>query len=352
MAISRPRRALHGGVLNVSVILTVGCVLTSLSQSAALTHPGTPPVSAALTESGTTTVNVESPETVRADRLSDVTVTFTGIDAKTKVRVNWGDGTPTLVRKGPCSPKGAKAQPQGCSVTFTPGALAPGQLTITASTGKLREQKTVNVVPAPAAWRPPDGWVQPPAWAILGSGATYTPCQRVDWYFDRAGESGDRSTMIEDVRGALSTLSSVTGLVFNETADPAQADLSLNWGDLTARGPSVAGVGGPVRPGYGSVTFSTTSRWTTNEWLGTAVRRVEWPRPDLGPGWYSYLVLPGRQVLAIHEIMHAMGFGHVTDFTSIMYPQGLTNGAGSLSAGDIEGLRTMYPSNPCPPIPD
>ncbi|MFM7147739.1 MAG: matrixin family metalloprotease [Actinomycetales bacterium] len=57
-------------------------------------------------------------------------------------------------------------------------------------------------------------------------------------------------------------------------------------------------------------------------------------------------------MLALHEIMHAMGFGHVTDFTSIMYPQGITNGAGSLSAGDIDGLRTMYPSNPCPAIPD
>lgn len=50
-------------------------------------------------------------------------------------------------------------------------------------------------------------------------------------------------------------------------------------------------------------------------------------RADLGPGWYSYLVLPGRQVLAIQEIMHATGFGHVTDCPSIMYPQCLTNAA-------------------------
>lgn len=307
---------------------------------------------AQLTTSGSTTVNVEAPDTVRADRLTDISVTFTGIDAKTKVRVNWGDGSATEVRKGPCSTKGARSQPQGCAVTLTPTAIAPGQYTITASTGKVKESKVVNVVAAPSAWRPPSDWVQPPAWAILGSGATYTPCQRVDWYFDRTGESSDRSTMIEDVRGALATLSTYTGLVFTETADPTQAELTLNWGDLSYRGPSVAGIGGPVQAGRGSVTFSTTSRWTTNEWLGTEVRRVEWPRPDLGPGWISYMVLPGRQVLAIHEIMHAMGFGHVTDFTSIMYPQGLTNGAGALSAGDIEGLRTMYPSNPCPAIPD
>jgi len=344
---SHPRQA----VARVRTLVAGAAIVAVALALVPATRPASTPL-AELTSSGTTTVHVEAPDIVRADRLAGVSVTFTGIDAKTKVRVNWGDGSATQVRKGPCSVKGARSQPQGCTVTFTPSTIGPGQFTITASTGKLTESKTLNVVAAPVAWRPPSGWAQPPYWAILGSGATFTPCQQVDWYFDRSGESQDRSTMIEDVRGALATLASHTGLVFTETADPAQAELALNWGDLTARGPSVAGIGGPVRPGYGTVTFSTTSRWTTNEWLGTDVRRIEWPRPDLGPGWISYMVLPGRQVLAIHEIMHAMGFGHVTDFTSIMYPQGITNGAGSLSAGDIDGLRTMYPSNPCPAIPD
>ena len=35
-----------------------------------------------------------------------------------------------------------------------------------------------------------------------------------------------------------------------------------------------------------------------------------------------------------------------------MYPQSIGNGAGQLSAGDLEGLAAMYGSLPCPLIPD
>ncbi|MHB1065738.1 MAG: matrixin family metalloprotease, partial [Georgenia sp.] len=170
--------------------------------------------------------------------------------------------------------------------------------------------------------------------------------------FNRSGEPADRSTMIDDVRGALAILAAQTGLRFVEATDPAQAELAFGWADLTNRGPNVAGVGGPRGTGKGSVTFSNNNWWTTNEWAGLEIRRIEWPRPDLGPGWYSYREGPGRQALVMHEAMHAMGFDHVSDFTSIMHSQILNNGAGQLSAGDIDGLRTLYPSNPCPAIPD
>jgi hypothetical protein len=97
-----------------------------------------------------------------------------------------------------------------------------------------------------------------------------------------------------------------------------------------------------------SYSFDTKSDWTLNKWEGWDWRRLEWPRPDLGPGWYSWKEGPGRVALAVHETMHAMGFGHVTDFTSIMYPQGgLPNNQGKFSPGDLAGLQTLYLSRPC-----
>ena len=340
-----PRRTplARGAAAMVAVGLALGSAPSAL---------GAERLVAAATPGAAVQVVIIAPDLVRQDRMSDVSVVFTGVDAKTKARVNWGTGAPTEVRVGRCSVKGASANPQACSVMFTPPTYLAGQYTITATSAVATASKVLTVAENPVAWSPPSGWVQPSAWALLSGRATYTPCQTVDWYFNRSGEPSDRSTMIDDVRSGLAILSAQTGLKFVEVTDPGQAELAFDWADLTARGPDVAGVGGPRGTGRGTVTFSNNQRWTLNEWAGQEIRRVEWPRPDLGPGWYSYREGPGRQVLVMHEAMHAMGFGHVSDYTSIMYPQSLNNGAGQLSAGDIDGLRTMYPSNPCPVIPD
>jgi hypothetical protein len=297
-------------------------------------------------------VVINALDLVRQDRLSEVSVVFTGVDAKTKARVNWGTGASTEVKVGRCSVKKAAAMPQACLVTFTPPKYLAGEYTITAASAGTTASKVLTVAATPVAWSPPAGWVQPPYWSPLTGRATYTPCQTVDWFFNRSGEPGDRSTMIDDVRGGLAILAAQTGLTFVETSDPAKADLTFDRADLTSRGTDVAGFGGPRGTGKAAVSLSNNHFWTANEWAGLEIRRIEWPRPDLGPGWYSWKESPGRQALVIHEAMHAMGFGHVSDYTSIMYPQSLNNGAGQLSAGDIDGLRTLYPSNPCPAIPD
>jgi|TARA_B100001094_G_scaffold66237_1_gene62368 hypothetical protein len=139
-------------------------------------------------------------------------------------------------------------------------------------------------------------------------------------------------------------------LKFVEIDNADSADLNFRWGDLVAEGwgSNVAGIGGPDGYGEGSVAFSNSVDWTLNKWEGRDWRRLEWPRPDLGPGWYSWKEGPGREALVVHEVMHAMGFDHVKDFTSIMYPQGaIPNNRGNLSSGDIAGLNTMYLNNPC-----
>ena len=186
-------------------------------------------------------------------------------------------------------------------------------------------------------------------WRPLSTSATYLPCQTVRWSFDRSGEDPGRNSMIDDVRTGLAALQPLTGLTFTEAPAGSPSDLVFRWGDLTAQGhPNAAGYGGFTGWNKGYVTFDTKSDWTLNKWLGWDWRHLEWPRPDLGPGWYSYRDGPGRVALVIHESMHAMGFGHVEDFTSIMYPQGgLPNNQGKFSPGDLAGLRTVYLDRAC-----
>ena len=203
-------------------------------------------------------------------------------------------------------------------------------------------------IPGPR-WTSQAGQAFNDGWSPLSTSATYQPCQTVRWSFDRSNEDPERNTMINDVRTALATLQPLTGLTFTEVASGSPAELSFRWGDLTAEGhPNAAGFGGFTGWNKGWVTFDTKADWTLNKWEGWDWRRLEWPRPDLGPGWYSWKEGPGRVALAIHESMHAMGFGHVTDFTSIMYPQGgLPNNRGQFSSGDLAGLKTMYLNRPC-----
>lgn len=323
-------------------VMAAACALSTAALLAPAAHAAAP----AANRSPSITAEITAPDMVRADRVSQVAVVFRGVDAKTKVRVNWGDGSPTQVRAGSCGIKGATQYPDACTVTFTRAtAYAPGTYTITAAGGASPVSKTLTVVPAPAPWTPPAGWVQPGGWSRVSTGATYVPCQRVDWYFDRAGEPGDRNTMRDDVFAGLALLARETGLTFAETADPSASDLTFNWRDLTSYGANVAGVGGPKGIGKGEVSFSLTSDWTKNVWAGAGkIRLTDYPRPGW---WWEH---EGRQSLVIHEVMHALGLGHVNDPTSIMNP--VSGNRTVLNGGDQDGLHTMYKSNPCPPIPD
>lgn len=198
-------------------------------------------------------------------------------------------------------------------------------------------------------WLPAPGQAFNDGWKPLGNGATYLPCQTVRWSFDRSGEAPERNTMIDDVRIGLAQLQPLTGLNFVEVAAGEPVDLKFRWGNLASEGHAGAsGYGGFSGYGNGFVVFDNAEDWTLNKWSGWDWRRFEWPRPDLGPGWYSWSEGPGRVALAIHEVMHAIGFGHVEDFTSIMYPQGgIPNNQGKLSSGDVAGLRAMYLDRPC-----
>lgn len=330
-------------------ILTLAICSLSLVVAGAATPQAATAVTTPQAVRPSVAIVIESPSDIlREDRLTGVRVVATGVDKKTKIRVNWGNGAATQVKSGRCNTKIAATNPGSCTVIFDSPDYGPGQYTITAASGTTRASTSLTVVARPVAWSPPVGWTQPAGWSLLSSRATFTPCQRVDWYFDRTGETADRATMIDDIRAGLAFITPETGLAFTETANPADADLVFSWGNLTSYGGDVAGWGRIDGPGKGTVALSNTVDWTLDRWAGRGV--VRYDLPDR-PGWYQTRI--GRQTLVIHEVLHTLGMGHVNDLTSIMYPQGVGNAnAGILNPSDREGLRTMYLNNPCPAIPD
>lgn len=316
--------------------------------SAVLMAPGTQAATPVAKAGSKVAIEISGEPLVRVDRNPEFFVTVTGLDNRTRARVNFGDGTQTVRAKGTCSVAKAKRAPDQCGIRVRHVYDDAGEFTITAAAGKNRLSEQVTIAAKPQPWRPTAGQ-QFTSWKPLGSRATYTPCQTVRWYFDTTGQPADRSTMRDDILASLNTLAGLTKLTFTETDDPAEADLTFSWRDLAEIGYAEAsGVGGFRGPSDGWVAFSPTNEWTNDYWAGNEPRTKRWQEGD----WIYTLTINGRQTLVTHEIMHAMGFAHVEDFTSIMYPQSIGNGAGQLSAGDLEGLATMYGSLPCPLIPD
>ncbi len=197
-------------------------------------------------------------------------------------------------------------------------------------------------------WIPPKGYVFNSGWKMSEQGATYKACQTVKWHFLRSGEPADRSLMIQDVQAALALLNGWTGLKFEETPNSKGANLTFSWDDSeTLSHGSMAGVGGSISGlYYGYVSFSKTNYWPSDDWAGIGLAQIRDVNGDLGPQ------VPKRQTLVIHEVMHAMGYEHTDDPTSIMYPEARADGGGVPNTSDIVGLTTAYRDNKCPtPVP-
>lgn len=276
------------------------------------------------------TITVVTPALLRVDKQNETNnlVVFAGMDAKSKARVNWGDAQGTDAVRGTCKTATSLAHPDWCSVTAAHEYDDPGTYTITAVVGKRVVSKLVTISPAPVRWAPPAGFV-PAGWSLLGRQATYFPCQTVPWFYDRTNQPGNAGQIYSDTVTGLAMLAAETGLVFTETADPNQAALTFRFGNVGTS----AGTGGGAF-GVGTVTYSSTDWWPTDPWPGFGIVHQSNGYYAAGHGW-----------LVVHEVMHAIGLGHVNDTTSIMNPVG---GAIALNAGDLDGLHTMYRNNPCP----
>jgi hypothetical protein len=195
------------------------------------------------------------------------------------------------------------------------------------------ETSTVEEVPAPEAWSPPEGWKQPKGWAVVNDGATYLPCSNVVWHFNRENEGLNRSKMVKTTQTALKMISAKTGLTFTQTKNVEEAELTFNWERSNKRW---AGLGGGYgwNSNRGEVTFNSTNWWTEDSRSGFAAGQRG---GSGGNGW-----------LVIHEVLHALGLGHVDNMRETMNPVSTVSAFGP---GTIRGLNEMYKSQPCPVSP-
>jgi hypothetical protein len=137
------------------------------------------------------------------------------------------------------------------------------------------------------------------------------------------------------VEQAFSRWSEVSGLTFDEVADSdgreSSADIRIGWGDFGATAGKIG---------------ETFLHYDAGEILPDVIVRLENPgeRPlvlnQFGEPVYSGTA-SGLYALALHEIGHALGLGHSTDFSAVMYPAILSS-THDLGKSDIEGIRTLY----------
>lgn len=289
-------------------------------------------------------VTIDAPEAVRLDRQvsAPTRVTFMGVSTTTKVRVVWGDSLPNSQAWGRCLAAAAKRNPARCAVTLDHTFTEAGTFTIVAVSGRTRATKAVRVVAVPKPWTPPDGWVQPAGWSTI-RGATFTPCQNVQWYFDRTGEPGDRVRMRSDIVDLLAMLAAETGLTFTETNDPTAARLTYKWMPMMDLGGGQISTAGE---GRGSVTLASDDRWYSDMFAGMGPVHAEWP----GDGGTYVFNGPGRSWGAIKGTLAALGLWFLDDPNQLMDNGYITRPA--LGPGDLDGLHTLYRNNPCPEMPD
>lgn len=307
------------GVLLVTLIAAFGLVVPTANAA-----PKAPKPSVTTSTEATYRVDKQTPPP---------TIVINGVSNKTPITVKWDDAT-IQRQTGRCNVTKAKRNPTSCALTFSNTYSTVGDKVITVAVrGDVLFTQTVAITPAPTQWTPPAGWVQPAGWSYLSGGATYLPCSTIKWHWSRDNEPADRSNMKNLMPTVVSILSQETGLTFEETENPTEANLTFKWTDLPNY-PNAAGTGGGnPRTQTGQVELNKNNWWTLNSWNGFGIVT----QPD---GMYSN----GNGWLLVHEIMHTLGLGHVDDATEIMNPILIVS---ELGEGDKDGLRTMYLNQPC-----
>tara|TARA_B110000881_G_scaffold119754_1_gene105119 strand:- start:144 stop:917 length:774 start_codon:yes stop_codon:yes gene_type:complete len=195
----------------------------------------------------------------------------------------------------------------------------------------------------PRSWKAPKGFKQPKGWAVFNGGATFKPCSTVKWHYDSEGSPENNSLLIQTIRESFDLISERTGLKFVEKKKKVKKsenriNLDWNWERKGNTSALASGGGYGYNSGDGEVTFNPINDNIFPQWNDgiagfDAIRASDGTVVFIGNGW-----------TVVHEVLHAMGFGHVDDPSSIMYP---STGAVEFSEGDIAGMNKMYLSHPC-----
>ncbi|GAB3267423.1 hypothetical protein GCM10027456_52510 [Kineosporia babensis] len=203
------------------------------------------------------------------------------------------------------------------SFSWTPGKAAPGTYTVAVKGGGKTVRLTTSVT---AGWAP----MNPP----------FARCKTLTWSYNAKNEPERAAGMVDDIAEGFKQISQATGIRFKKVSKGATIGLTWAGEKQFPEGETDAdGLGGSTGNGTnatkGSVWFNTASRWVAQ------------------PGYGRYDGVPGRGALIVHEVVHALGLGHVTDKQALMYPISDVGSPTTLTKHEIAGLNTLYNAKSC-----
>ena len=194
-------------------------------------------------------------------------------------------------------------------------------LTALRKAGTYQVHATAGPETTKASLRVSRGWAP-----LMDSVAHWPRCKTLTWAYDAsdAPQGGDKQ-LVADLTKVLARYSELTGLTFSRVTGPL-ADIVVAWEEGT--GADATGGAGEYD---GVLVTGVLNLFTSSEWAKT---------PGMG--------VKGRGALLYHELMHVLGYGHVTDDQQLMYPIH-TLGVSPLEpqSGDIAGLRELYAPKTC-----
>ena len=195
------------------------------------------------------------------------------------------------------------------------------------------------------------------SWSRVYGGNTrsrFNPCEVIDY---RVNPARMPKGALRDVRGALARLSTASGLrfryvgksryVFDSAKRPGRrnrgTELFLAWATPTM----VPGLyGSTVGLGGAASTWGSDARGDllVNTYGQVVVDSTWESKPGFGAGGTLGMLL-------LHEILHALGAGHVDDPTQMMNSM-MTDRAAVLGAGDLAFLRDIGLGSGCTSVDD
>lgn len=188
-----------------------------------------------------------------------------------------------------------------------------------------------------------------------GMPVTYDRCEPVRYQINTAGA---KPGWVADVVAAFDIVAAATGLTFQRLADTSEAP-----GSLSSR-PAIApdGKKNPVLVAFptremapeldGALAIGgSKSMWSSDgptidpQVFYTGITYFDRDRDT--PAGFG---MGGFGPIALHEIGHLLGLGHVDNVSEIMYPIAREEIVG-FGPGDLKGLATLYRTQDCPGSP-
>ena len=165
-----------------------------------------------------------------------------------------------------------------------------------------------------------------PKWAkasaITWSFATYNYSQDAEHPFSNFINAEYQSTIVQ----AVQAWSAISGLTFVQTSDSLATDIRIGFGNLNP-------------PVVGLTYYSNIGRSDVSVLLEDPSQRALVSNPSGGLTYAGFSTTLLQDIA--HEFGHALGLGHSSDASAIMYPV-LQNTNQQLDASDLIGITTLY----------